>query len=121
MEIESLHLKGFRNFNETLINFNKNTLIIGANDIGKSNMLHALRILLDKSLSELDIEPSELDFHIGKDVISEQAEITITFKNIVEDAVLSVLKGNVSDDGKTIIKYIAQKTDLSYKFLLGIH
>lgn len=119
MEIESLHLKGFRNFNETLINFNKNTLIIGANDIGKSNMLHALRILLDKSLSELDIEPSELDFHIGKDLISEQAEITITFKNIVEDAVLSVLKGNVSDDGKTIIKYIAQKTDLSYKIFIG--
>lgn len=82
-------------------------------------MLHALRLLLDKTLSEADIEPSELDFHIGKDDIAEQAEITITFKDVTEDAVLSVLKGNVSDDGETIIKYIAKKSDLSYKIYVG--
>lgn len=119
MEIASLHLKGFRNFKDSMINFNKSTLVIGANDIGKSNMLHALRILLDKSFSEIDVEPSELDFHIGNEVNSEQAEITITFKNVTEDAVLSVLKGNVGDNGETIIKYIAQKSDLSYKIFVG--
>ncbi|CCW31796.1 SMC domain-containing protein [Xenorhabdus nematophila F1] len=119
MEISSLYLKGFRNFEDALINFNSNTLVIGANDVGKSNMLHALRILLDKSLSEADIEPSKLDFHIDKDNVIEQLEITITFKDVTEDAVLSVLKGNVSDDGTTIIKYIAQKYDLSYKIFVG--
>ncbi|HIF9077016.1 TPA: ATP-dependent nuclease [Photobacterium damselae] len=119
MEIESIHLKGFRNFNDSFINFNKSTLIIGSNDVGKSNMLHALRILLDKSLSDADIEPSELDFHIGKQDIAAQAEITITFKDIKEDAVLSILKGHVSDDGKTILKYIADRSNLSYKLLIG--
>ncbi|EMA9953884.1 AAA family ATPase, partial [Salmonella enterica] len=64
MEISSLKLKGFRNFKNAQINFNSNTLVIGSNDVGKSNMLHSLRILLDKSISESEIEPNELDFHL---------------------------------------------------------
>ncbi|HFU9109135.1 TPA: AAA family ATPase, partial [Escherichia coli] len=64
MEISSLKLKGFRNFKDAYINFNSNTLIIGANDVGKSNMLHSLRMLLDKSISDSEIEPNELDFHL---------------------------------------------------------
>ena len=119
MEISSLHLKGFRNFDDAIVNFNKSTLVLGSNDIGKSNMLHALRLLLDKSLSEADIEPSELDFHISKDDVAEQAEITITFSNITEDAVLSVLKGNVSDESEAVIKYVAQRSDLSYSIFVG--
>lgn len=119
LEISSLHLKGFRNFADAHINFNASTLVIGSNDIGKSNMLHALRMVLDKSLSETDIEPTELDFHIGKGNVSEQAEIIVTFKGVLEDAVLSVLKGNVSDDGKTIIKYVAKKSNLSYAIFVG--
>lgn len=119
MEISSLHLKGFRNFDDALVNFNKSTLVLGSNDIGKSNMLHALRLLLDKSLSEADIEPSELDFHISNNGIAEQAEITITFSNITEDAVLSVLKGNVSDESEAVIKYVAQRANLSYKIFVG--
>lgn len=119
MEITSLYLKGFRNFSNALINFNKSTLVLGSNDVGKSNMLHALRVMLDKSLSEVDIEPSELDFHIGNEGIAEQAEIMITLSQITEDAVLSILKGNVSDEGTTILKYVAQRADLSYKIFVG--
>ncbi|MBT0118276.1 MULTISPECIES: ATP-dependent nuclease [Vibrio] len=119
MEISSLHLKGFRNFSDAIINFNSSTLVIGSNDIGKSNMLHSLRMLLDKSLSDADIEPSELDFHIGANGSSEHVEITITFTDIKEDAVLSILKGNVSDKGETVFRYTANKSDLSYKLWVG--
>jgi len=119
LNVSSLHLKGFRNFQDSTINFNSSTLLIGANDAGKSNMLHALRILLDKSLSEADIEPSELDFHIGGAGISETFEITITFENITEDAVLSTLKGSVSDDGKAVFRYAGKRGDLSYQIFVG--
>ncbi|PSW26174.1 ATP-dependent endonuclease [Photobacterium phosphoreum] len=119
MEISSLCLKGFRNFKKADINFNTNTLIIGANDVGKSNMLYALRMLLDKSLSDADIEPSKLDFHHSAMGIADELEITIKFKNITEDAVLSILKGNVSDNGESYIRYIAQKYDLSFKIFIG--
>lgn len=119
MEISTLHLKGYRNFEDATINFNSSTLVIGANDVGKSNMLHALRILLDKTLSEADIEPSELDFHIGTDEVCKDVEITIFFNDVKEDAVLSILKGNVSDSGETVIRYTAHKQDLNYKLFIG--
>jgi len=119
LEISTLHLVGFRNFSDALINFSPSTLVIGSNDIGKSNMLHALRILLDKSLSESDIEPSELDFHIAPHGVSDVAEITIKFSEIQEDAVLSILKENVSDDGESYFKYVAKKSDLTYQLFVG--
>ncbi|MFC6670157.1 ATP-dependent nuclease [Marinobacterium aestuariivivens] len=119
MKISSVSLKGFRNFNDALVRFNDSTLIIGGNDIGKSNMLHALRILLDKSISETELEPSELDFHIKGSGVCDKAEITIHFVDVVEDAVLSVLKGNVSDDGEVYIRYVANRSDLSFQILLG--
>lgn len=119
MEISYLKLKGFRNFKDAHINFNSNTLIIGANDVGKSNMLHSLRMLLDKSVSDSGIEPNELDFHLENGNSCEEFEIILHFKDINEDAVLSILKGNVSDSGESFIKYVAQKSDLSYKLFIG--
>lgn len=50
MYITNVLMKGFRNFKDTKVNFNEKTLIIGANDIGKSNLIYALRILLDKKI-----------------------------------------------------------------------
>ena len=119
MQIEYVQLRGFRNYYDSQINFNVSTLIIGANDIGKSNLLHALRILLDKSLSESELEPSELDFHIGATDISEDISITIKFSDIKEDAVISILKGAVSDNNETFLRYTAQKNSLNYKFFIG--
>jgi putative ATP-dependent endonuclease of OLD family len=120
MLIEKVIVKGFRNFEEATVNFNENSLIIGANDVGKTNFIHCLRILLDKSLSERDIEPQETDFHIKNDGTQlEQFSIEINFNEITEDAVLSILRGFVSDDNKTIFKFCATKSDLEYKFYVG--
>jgi len=120
MQIEWIKLNGFRNFKDTHINFREKTLIIGANDVGKTNLLYAIRILLDRTLSEADIEPLEADFHIqldGKQVTS--FSIIIKLINITEDAVLSKLKGKVNDDGDTFLKYEADATKLDHKLLMG--
>jgi putative ATP-dependent endonuclease of OLD family len=119
LNILSLTIKGFRNFKNCIINFNNNTLVIGANDVGKSNMLHALRLLLDKGLSELDIEPSELDFHLSSNEPCDIIQIIIHFNNITEDSVLSVLKGYVNDEGETYLMYSATKSDLNYEIFIG--
>lgn len=50
MILKQIYIKGFRNYKEAMINFEKNTLIIGANDIGKTNLIYALRQLLAGSL-----------------------------------------------------------------------
>ena len=120
MRIDKVHIINFRNFSDALVNFSPSTLIIGANDIGKTNLIYSLRLLLDKSLSERDIQPSETDFHIKQDgVQTDNFSITIHFCDVKEDAVLSILKGNISDDSETVFKLTATRADLDYKFYVG--
>ena len=110
MEIEKVIITGFRNYAKATVNLQSKTLLIGANDSGKTNFVYALRLLLDKSLSESDLEPSESDFHISKKgVQSEDLSIEIHFKEIIEDAVLSILKGNVSSNGKSCLLYTSPR------------
>lgn len=120
MEIEKISISGFRNYLDAQISFNKSTLVIGANDSGKTNLIYAIRLLLDKTLPESDLEPSESDFHFelnGKQ--SDTICIDLHFKDITEDAVLSTLKGKVGDDSKCILRYTANREDLSYTLHCG--
>ena len=51
MKIEKIHIRGFRNFGDEVICFADQTLIIGPNDIGKSNLLYDIsRLLADVEL-----------------------------------------------------------------------
>ncbi|WP_458725380.1 ATP-dependent nuclease [Pseudomonas mandelii] len=121
MEIEKVIIKGFRNYSDATVDFQSKTLVIGGNDSGKTNLIYSLRLLLDKSLSESDLEPSESDFHISKTGVQhDDLSIEIHFKDVVEDAVLSVLKGSVSSDGKSILRYEANRKTLDYTVKLGV-
>lgn len=121
MHIDSVHIKGFRNFSDALINFRSSTLVIGANDVGKSNLLFAMRMLLDRSLPETVLEPSESDFHVGagngKQV--DAYEITVKFTEVTKDSVVATLKGAVSATGETYIRYRAEKKNLSWTLSVG--
>lgn len=100
MKIDYVELRQYRNFADARINLAKNSLVIGGNDVGKTNMIHALRFLLDKSLSDADIEPSEHDFHCAQDgTQADSFSIRIAFSEVTEDAVLSQLKGYVDANG----------------------
>ncbi|MBQ3945942.1 MAG: AAA family ATPase, partial [Alphaproteobacteria bacterium] len=62
MHLDHIYIKGFRNFKEITVNFNKHSLIIGANDVGKTNIIYAMRLLLDKGFSYYDFELKDSDF-----------------------------------------------------------
>ena len=120
MKIDYVRLNGYRNFADAHINFAQNSLVIGGNDVGKTNMMHALRLLLDKTLSDADIEPSARDFHCASD--GSQAStfsVLIAFSDVTQDAVLSQLKGHVSASGLTFLEFQATRADLSYKLFAG--
>lgn len=120
MKIEKVEITNFRNFESATIAFRKSTLVIGANDVGKTNLMFALRLLLDKSLSERDIEPSETDFNIKPDGSqANEFSIVIHFCDVKEEAVLSVLREYVSDDSKTVFKLAASRENLEHKFYAG--
>lgn len=120
MYISSVQIKGYRNFSDATINMVARSLIIGANDAGKTNFLGAIRLLLDRSLSDVDLDPSEQDFHIRTDGhLTEMIEISVKFANCTKDAILSIFKGHISASAELILKYVASREDLSYKLYAG--
>ncbi|GDX07555.1 ATP-dependent endonuclease [Buttiauxella sp. A111] len=120
MKIDYVYLHQYRNFAEAHINLAKNSLVIGSNDVGKTNMIHALRLLLDKSLSEADIEPTARDFHCGQNGIqANYFMIRVAFSEVTQDAVLSQLKGFVSATGHFFLEFRATRANHSYEIAAG--
>jgi putative ATP-dependent endonuclease of OLD family len=120
MKIDYVELKQYRNFADAHINLAKNSLVIGSNDVGKTNMIHALRLLLDKSLSDADIEPTTHDFHCAQDgTQADSFSIRIAFSEVTQDAVLSQLKGHVSADGHFFLEFRGHSTDYRYEIAAG--
>ena len=106
MRIANIHIKGFRNFDDEKITFQDKTLIIGANDVGKTNLIYALRLLFDKSISERDLELSDSDYNAYSG--TNQIEITVTITNVVEECLLSAF-GGAMKDGTVLIRYTNSK------------
>lgn len=120
MKIDYVELKRYRNFADARINLAKNSLVIGSNDVGKTNMIHALRLLLDKSLSDADIEPSTHDFHCAQDgTQADSFSIRIAFSEVTQDAVLSQLKGHVSANGCFFLEFRGYRPDYRYEIAAG--
>jgi len=120
MKLSKIKISNFRNFRNEEINFNSRTIIIGQNDVGKTNLLTAIRIILDKSFSYLDLEPKESDFNI----FSEDEKITITLEisNIdqFENAFIYSYLGKYIHDGNLFIKYEGYKNkEENFKFFIG--
>lgn len=115
LKIANLHIKGFRNFVDELIDLDEKTLVIGANDSGKSNLLYALRILFDPTLSSRDFELGPNDFNIQSD--AHLIEITARLEDIHEPCLNSVLKEAIKD-GVAYVRYSLPKGS-EYQFATG--
>ncbi len=69
MYIKNIHIENFRNFQNTDIPLKKLTIIVGENDAGKSNLLDAVRLVLNnnglayfsRSLSITDINKDSVE------------------------------------------------------------
>lgn len=119
MILQRIYIKGFRNFKEETINFNEHSLIIGANDVGKTNLIHALRLLLDRGFSDYDFELKESDFYAYEDTKSITIRVYLT--KITEDCVVAKMKGKLSDEGNLVLQYIAtlENGKSTYQFFCG--
>jgi putative ATP-dependent endonuclease of the OLD family len=52
MRLSRIQIDNFRNFKSLDIALSGHAVIVGENKIGKSNLLHALRLVLDPSLPD---------------------------------------------------------------------
>lgn len=121
MILSTVKLSGFRNFKKSTINFNKKSLIIGANDVGKTNLLWAIRLLLDRSLTDFDLDPKDSDFFAFE--ATNEFNISLKFTDVKEDCVLSKLKSFVSDTSELYLVYRAYRNKetgaKTYKLFAG--
>lgn len=61
MKLTKLKIVNFRNFDECEIQLANKNLIFGMNDVGKSNLMYALRLLFDNKVRNYQI--FNTDFH----------------------------------------------------------
>lgn len=119
MLLQKIYIKGYRNFKEVTVNLNKNSLVIGANDVGKTNLIHAMRLLLDKGFSDYDFELNDSDFYAYED--TQEVIIRIYFTDVTDECVIARMPGKYSDDGEMVIQYKAakEKGKVNYHFYCG--
>lgn len=60
-KIKKVKIKNFRNFEDIEFITSKKNIIIGINDVGKTNLLYALRVVFDKNIRGKELLAS--DFH----------------------------------------------------------
>lgn len=98
MKFVSMMVKNFRNFADIKIDLDNKNVIFGMNDSGKSNLLNALRFVLDREIRSQGFTHS--DYH--KNDTSQTIEITLELdlSDWVED-------NEHANDSKLIISKIA--------------
>ena len=67
MNLSRITIENFRNFQELDVELGEHAVIVGENKIGKSNLLHAIRLILDPSLPDSARYLREEDFWDGLD------------------------------------------------------
>ena len=81
MHISKIEIENFRNFKKVSFNTRSNIVIIGENKAGKTNLIHALRLILDDTLPDNRRYLDKDDFNFSlSNPIENAVEITISIE-----------------------------------------
>lgn len=97
MHISRIAIDGFRNFREiNLTNLPASVVIVGENGSGKSNLLHALRLVLDPSLPDTARQLNAEDFWDGFDApfADEKIRVVVELADFDGDMAAMALLGD---------------------------
>ena len=84
MKIKSVKIKNFRSYEEeTELNFNDLTVLVGKNDIGKSTILEALDIFFNDGNGVIKIDKTDLNTH-ASDNGDNETVISVCFSELPE-------------------------------------
>ena len=110
MKFERITIKNFRNFQDVDLDLDNKNVFFGLNDVGKTNLLYALRYVFDKDIRKQNL--IESDFHNKS--LDTPVEITVTIDiSDVEDSdcqkLRAQLKGALlSSHNKVYVKLYAE-------------
>ena len=108
MRIRKIQIKNFRNLKDVCLYAAKTTVIVGENNAGKSNFIHALRLLLDPQADRLRLDLSEADINdlarkSGELFFSITVELGDLQKHIEVEAVFRERLEQAKDSTETFI------------------
>ena len=79
MRISRIQIQNFRNFKTLDVCLAHNTVVVGENKIGKTNLLHAIRLVLDPSLPDSARQLKDEDFWDGLPrPVAREHQVTIS-------------------------------------------
>ncbi|MDD2018619.1 DUF2813 domain-containing protein [Pseudomonas putida] len=92
MRLAHLSIRKFRNFESVDIPLDGNIVLLGENRVGKSNLLFAIRLVLDPTLPDSMRQLRLSDFSDGCDLsASPQVEVHLDFADFDSDPMLVAL------------------------------
>ncbi len=112
MYLSRVRIKNFRNFSRLNVRLTGNVVVVGENRVGKSNLLHALRLILDPTLPDSARQLSLSDFWDGLKGPSAKDKIVVSvdIKDFEDDLdILAVLTEHRLDDHADTVR-------LTYEF-----
>ncbi len=105
MYLKNLIIQNFRNFESIDIPLSSNLVLLGENRVGKSNLLFAMRLVIDQTLPDSARQLRISDFCDGCDLSKKpQIEIHLDFTDFEDDLYLTALLTDyrLAHDHKTI-------------------
>lgn len=92
MRLTNLRIRNFRNFEAVDIPLAPNVVLLGDNRVGKSNLLFAIRLILDPTLPDSARQLKQTDFWDGCDLATgPQIEVHVDFADFDADDVQAAL------------------------------
>ncbi len=87
MHLSHLRIRNFRNFSELDLKLTPTTVIVGENKVGKSNLIYALRLVLDPSLSDFARRLRAEDFWdgLGQPFAGNKIEVSVKISDFEKD------------------------------------
>lgn len=106
MHLSRIRIKNFRNFADLDVELAGNIVVVGENRVGKSNLLHALRLIFDASLPDSDRQLNLADFWdgLGTPEADDVIEVVVEIRDFEKDLdVLAILTDfRLEDDPGTV-------------------
>lgn len=106
MQLTRVAIRNFRNFKDLDVPLSGNIVVVGENRVGKSNLLYALRLLLDPSLADSARQLGQGDFWdgLGEPLEDEKITILIEIQGFEEDMDLLTMLTDyrLDDDSDTV-------------------
>jgi putative ATP-dependent endonuclease of the OLD family len=112
MHLSRIRVSNFRNFSELDVELGGNVVVVGENRVGKSNLLYALRLIFDPTLSDSSRQLGLSDFWDGLEGADgdDKIVVSVEIKDFEDDLdVLAILTDFRLDDDPDTVR-------LSYEF-----